>query len=69
VAFDLGGQLLHWVVEKCIPQGLKPTSFFGALAARLKPCPFKTVLQRVFFTTRKAVPFQNSFATNVFHHS
>ena len=25
-----------------VPQGLQPRIFFGHLAARLKPCPFKT---------------------------
>jgi hypothetical protein len=30
------------VVEKTVPQGLKPNSSFAHLVARLKPRPFKT---------------------------
>jgi hypothetical protein len=32
------------VVENTFSQGLKPHIYFAAIAARLKPCPFKTRL-------------------------
>jgi hypothetical protein len=35
---------------KIDPQGLKPSFVFEAFTARLKPCPFKSSLQRGFFS-------------------
>ena len=37
---------------KTIPRGLKPGVFFGSVAARLKPCPFKARILSVFMFMR-----------------
>jgi len=48
------------MMEKIVPQGLKPGDFFSCLVARLKPCPFKT--SRVFrrLMRLQARPFKAS---------
>ena len=42
------GLLIQDLQEK-IPRGLKPSIYFQLLAARLKPCPFKTPAISEFF--------------------
>jgi hypothetical protein len=49
--------------SQTFPKGLKPRISRGFLAARLKPCPFKT---RLSPKAAKAVPFQNKNPLN-FH--
>jgi hypothetical protein len=38
---DEKSRILRWIPEKTIPQGAKAQVNLVALAARLKPCPFK----------------------------
>ena len=36
------------IAMKAVPQGLKPIAFSVVLSARLKSCPFKAKLSRIF---------------------
>jgi hypothetical protein len=59
--FDLDGlwTFAHLAFRNKRASGAKAPKFFFALAARLKPCPFKADRFFAFVGTAKAVPFQN----------